>query len=147
MGNSTGNADKKSTKTGKNDEKEKKTTEKKTTQRKITMQLEEINQQIGGDDMKTYQQPKAKEAKQFWSKIWKPKEYKKAEWIRHMTRDLEGLEVGLKAEIHIDWRKGSKGTGELLYIDQHILNESKTKRKNLAMAWIDYNMICSHKAG
>ena len=26
---------------------------------------------------------------------------------------------------------------ELLYIDQHILNESKTKRKNLAMAWID----------
>ena len=34
-------------------------------------------------------------------------------------------------------RKGSRGTAELLYIDQHILNESKT-RKNLAMAWIDY---------
>ena len=33
----------------------------------------------------------------------------------------------------------------LLYIDQHILNESKTRRKNPAMAWIDYkkayNMI------
>ncbi len=27
---------------------------------------------------------------------------------------------------------------ELLYIDQHILNESKTRRKNLSMAWIDY---------
>ena len=27
---------------------------------------------------------------------------------------------------------------ELLYIDQQILNESKTRRKNLAMAWIDY---------
>ena len=27
---------------------------------------------------------------------------------------------------------------KLLYIDQHILNESKTRRKNLAMAWIDY---------
>ena len=26
---------------------------------------------------------------------------------------------------------------ELLYIDQHILNESKNRRKNLAMAWID----------
>ena len=34
-------------------------------------------------------------------------------------------------------RKGSRGTAELLYIDQHILNESKT-RKNLAMAWTDY---------
>ena len=35
-------------------------------------------------------------------------------------------------------RKGYRGTAELLYIDQHILNESKTRRKNLAMAWIDY---------
>ena len=35
-------------------------------------------------------------------------------------------------------RKGSRGTAEFLYIDQHILNESKARRKNLAMAWIDY---------
>ena len=35
-------------------------------------------------------------------------------------------------------RKGSRGTAELLYIHQHILNERKTRRKNLAMAWIDY---------
>ena len=35
-------------------------------------------------------------------------------------------------------RKGSRGTTELLYIDQHILNESKTRQKNLAMAWIEY---------
>ena len=34
-------------------------------------------------------------------------------------------------------RKGSRGTAELLYIDQHILNESKTRRKNLAVTWID----------
>ena len=34
--------------------------------------------------------------------------------------------------------KGTRGTAELLYIDQHILNESKTRRKNLAMAWISY---------
>ena len=34
--------------------------------------------------------------------------------------------------------KGTRGTPELLYIDQHILNESKTRRKNLAMAWINY---------
>ena len=41
--------------------------------------------------------------------------------------------------------KGSRGTAELLYIDQHILDESKTRRKNLAMAWIDnkktYDMV------
>ena len=35
-------------------------------------------------------------------------------------------------------RKVSRDTAELLHIDQHILNESKTKRKNLAMASIDY---------
>ena len=34
--------------------------------------------------------------------------------------------------------KGSRGTAELLYIDQHTLNKSKTRRKTLAMAWIDY---------
>ena len=34
--------------------------------------------------------------------------------------------------------KRSRSTAELLYIDQHILNESKTIRKNLAMVWIDY---------
>ena len=33
--------------------------------------------------------------------------------------------------------KGTRGTVELLYIDQHILDESKTRRKNLTMAWID----------
>ena len=32
----------------------------------------------------------------------------------------------------------SKGSGELLYIVQRILNESKTKGKNLDTAWIDY---------
>ena len=35
-------------------------------------------------------------------------------------------------------RKGSRGTAELLYIDQHTLDESKKRRKNLAMAWFDY---------
>ena len=34
--------------------------------------------------------------------------------------------------------KGSRSAAELLYINQHILNESKTRQKNLAMAWIDY---------
>ena len=34
--------------------------------------------------------------------------------------------------------KGSRGTAELLYIDQHILNGSKTRLKNLTIVWIDY---------
>ena len=34
------------------------------------------------------------------------------------------------------WR--TRGTGNLMYIDQHILNESKERQKNIAMAWIDY---------
>ena len=34
--------------------------------------------------------------------------------------------------------KGARGTAELLNIDQHILDESKTRLQNLAMAWIDY---------
>ena len=35
-------------------------------------------------------------------------------------------------------RKGPRGTAELLYIDQPILNKSKNRWKNLAMTWIDY---------
>ena len=33
------------------------------------------------------------------------KKHEKAEWINNMTRELEGLEEGLKAEIHIDLLK------------------------------------------
>ena len=60
-------------------------------------------QQVGGDDTKTYQQPDAREAEQFLSKIWQPGEHnKKAEWISNMVKELEGLKEGLKVEIHID---------------------------------------------
>ena len=34
--------------------------------------------------------------------------------------------------------KRTRGTGELLYIDQHTHSESKTRKKNLTMALIDY---------
>ena len=36
-------------------------------------------------------------------------------------------------------RIGSRGTNDLLYIDKQILREVKTKRKNIAMGWIDYH--------
>ena len=52
---------------------------------------------------------------------------------------------GLFSDEQKGCRKGSRGTAKLLYIDQHILNESKTRRKNLAMAWNDskkaYDMV------
>ena len=52
---------------------------------------------------------------------------------------------GLFPDEQIGCRKGSRGTAELHFIDQYILNESKTGRKNLAMAWIDnkkaYDML------
>ena len=46
-------------------------------------------------------------------------------------------------------RKRTRGTGELLYIDQHILNENKTRQKNLAMAGstTKWPTIWSSKAG
>ena len=46
--------------------------------------------------------------------------------------------LGFLPEEQKGCHKGSRSTGELLYSDQHILNESKTRRKNLAMAWINY---------
>ena len=58
---------------------------------------------MGGDENKTYEQLDAKETQRFWTKIWQPKKHnKKAEWINNITRELEGLEEGLKAEILAD---------------------------------------------
>ena len=63
-------------------------------------------QQLGGDDNKTYQQPDARETERFSTKIWQPKQHKeKAEWINHITRELEKLEESPKAEIHTDLLK------------------------------------------
>ena len=46
-------------------------------------------------------------------------------------------------------RKWTRVTGELLYTDQDILNECKTRLKNIAMARIDYIETCNwtSKAG
>ena len=35
-------------------------------------------------------------------------------------------------------RKGSRGTNDLLYIDRAVIKEVKSRNKNLAMTWIDY---------
>ena len=48
---------------------------------------------------------------------------------------------GLFSEEQKGCHKEFRGTAGLLYIDQHILNESKTRWKNLVMAWIDYKKV------
>ena len=35
-------------------------------------------------------------------------------------------------------KKRSRGTDDLLYIDKAVIREVKSRKKNLAMAWIDY---------
>ena len=35
-------------------------------------------------------------------------------------------------------RRKCKGTGNLLFIDKMILREARMRKKNLAVAWIDY---------
>ena len=61
---------------------------------------------MGGDDNKTHQKLNAKETERFWTKIWQPKQHNgKAEWINHITRKLEQLEEGPKAEIYTDLLK------------------------------------------
>ena len=35
-------------------------------------------------------------------------------------------------------RKGSRGNNDLLYIDRAVIKEVNSRKKNLAMAWIEY---------
>ena len=76
---------------------------------------------------------------------------KKLQTYNMPTNDVENINSTIREEIYYSLRsrdllrderkgccKGSRYTAELLYIDQHILNDSKTRQKNLAMAWIDY---------
>ena len=53
-----------------------------------------------------------------------------------MYTHLEGR--GVLPEEQKGCKKGSRGTNDLLYIDQQILREVKRRKKNLATAWIDY---------
>ena len=47
-------------------------------------------------------------------------------------------EKGVFPEEQKGCRKDSRGTNDLLYIDQQILREVKRRKRNLATAWIDY---------
>ena len=47
-------------------------------------------------------------------------------------------ESNLLPEEQKGYRKGSRGTNDLLFIDKMVLREVKSRKKNLAMAWIDY---------
>ena len=44
----------------------------------------------------------------------------------------------LLPEVQKGYRKGSRPTNDLLYIDRAVIKEVKSRNKNLAMAWRDY---------
>ena len=46
-------------------------------------------------------------------------------------------QISLREEQKECW-KTSRGTSDLLYIDRAFIREVKSRKKNLAMAWIDY---------
>ena len=48
------------------------------------------------------------------------------------------MNTGLFPEEWKACHKGTRGTGDLHYIDQLILKRSKMRRKNVAIGWIDY---------
>ena len=107
----------------------------KATQEKITIQLQEINQKgrlkryqqrVNNTDKTGHSKTTKENSINNWEEItrkhtsnWtqkKPNDFgrkygngkkgnEKTEWINNMTRELEGLEEGLKAEIHIDLLK------------------------------------------
>ena len=47
----------------------------------------------------------------------------------------------LLSEEQKGYRKGSRETNDLLYIDSAVIKEVKSTNKNLAMAWIDYKLM------
>ena len=47
-------------------------------------------------------------------------------------------EEKLLPEEQIGCRKGSRGNNDLLYIDRAVIKEVNSRKKNLAMAWIEY---------
>ena len=64
-------------------------------------------------------------------------------WKMLTAQIKENIKYSLTSrEIFPEEKKGcqkrSRGTEDILYIEQHVFNESKARRKNLAMAWIDY---------
>ena len=57
----------------------------------------------GRESIKTNKQPFAKETKLLWSKIWKKREHNRmAKWISNTKKELQGLEIGREANVHMD---------------------------------------------
>ena len=58
----------------------------------IPKQQKNVYYQVGGECMKIYQKPDAREAKLFWIKIWgRWKHNRKAESKINVVKELEGL--------------------------------------------------------
>ena len=48
----------------------------------------------------------------------------------------------LLSEEQKGWKKRSRGTSDLLYTDKAVIREVKSRKKNLAMTWLDYKKAC-----
>ena len=59
-------------------------------------------------------------------------------WSKKSSKKVPLINHRLFSEEQKGCNKGTRGIGELLYINQHILQDSKTRRKNLALALIDF---------
>ena len=85
----------------------------------------------------------------------KKKTCRRCKWQHNINSTSKGRDLLLvNKPLIVPWGterscKGSRGTAELLYLHysyftytlQYIRNESKTRRKNLAMAWIDNKKV------
>ena len=78
------------------------------TKQDIPKQRKKLFQQLEGEWAKPYQQPDAKEARRFWSKISERRDHnKKAEWINNMETELRMLEESPQVNIHPDGLKAT----------------------------------------
>ena len=76
------------------------------TKQDIPKQRKKISSTSGRAWHKNIPTTRHQRTERFWTKIWQPKKHnEKAEWINDMARELEGLEEGPKAEIHIELLK------------------------------------------
>ena len=83
-------------------------------------------QQVVLDGTKTYQQPDARETKQFWSKIWQPREDKKSRMDKQHRKRVKRLEEGPKVKIHI-------------YLLKTLLEKCQIRKCQAMMAIMDFD--------
>ena len=94
-----------------------------------------------------------------WSQCYKQENLAQGFWLKNISRNCLPLIWKLLSGViadqiygHLDqkellpeeqkgWKKRSRGTNDLLYVDRTVIREVKSRKKNLAIAWIDYKKV------